>query len=109
MWGRMPLIRVKEGVMKELREYAESRGVTLGTAVGLLLEESRDRRVLVEILKTLCRIEEILRDLSTRVYLDPNTRYFESEEEKVLVEEELPSFARENPWIEVLRNVQRKE
>ena len=88
--------------MEELKEYAEGRGVTLGTAVGLLLEESRDRRVLVEILKTLCRIEEILKDL-TRVY--PNTRYFESEEgeEKVLVEAELPSFARGNPWIEVLR------
>ena len=102
-------MRVREEVKEELREYADSRGVTLGTAVGLLLEESRDRRILVEILKTLCRIEEILRDLvSTRVY------YSESEEEgeKVLVRAELPSFARGNPWIEVLRgrgSVQQEE
>ena len=94
----MPLVRVREEVMEELREYAESRGVTLGTAIGLLLEENRDGRVLVEILKTLCRIEEILKDLANSRLL-----YTESTVSIEAVEAEIPSFARDNPWIRVLR------
>jgi len=104
----MPLVRVRKKVKEELKEYAESRGVTLGTAVRLLLEEGRDRRVLIEILKTLCRIEEILKDLSTRAYYRVES---EEEGEKVLTTE-LPSFVRRNPWIEVLRgrrSVQKEE
>jgi len=53
----MSLVIMREEVKEELRDYTKSRDVTLSTAIGLLLEESRNRRVLMEILKTLRRIE----------------------------------------------------
>jgi len=109
--GSTTTIRVRRETRDRLKELAKRNKTTISNIVMLLLE----REVLSEKLDTIISLlrernellRELIRALRSREYREeaPYVRTIE-----VRGEEDLPSFVRDNPWIEILKRVgERKE
>jgi len=108
MWAYMSditTIRVTKKIHAELKRFAESRGLTLGAAVGVLLREH-------EIAVRLDRIEELMREQNIllkeilKALKGGVIRLADACEEEMpaaILDESVPSFVRGNPWVEVLK------
>ena len=85
---RYTTIKIPLGIKRRLEVYAKSRGLTFAAAIEKLLE---DNEVLKEVKRLLEEQNRLLMEI--REALLPNN---------VSKEDSLPSWLRDNPWIEVL-------
>ena len=102
-------VKLSRKLKDRLESYARSRGLTLSGAIDSLLEREELRKEIKEI-KDLLReqnrlLGEILQEIrKLKVVSVEGGREVKEEVYKGVVEEEVPSFVRDNPWVEVLIN-----
>jgi len=85
-------IKVRREVKEALKREAEARGLTLSAFLALVAEQFR-----------LERLEARLAELEERVARLEEARGPPTEDRAEPPVGELPSFVRDNPWLEVLR------
>ena len=104
-------IRVRKETRDRLRELARRSNTTIGNVVALLLERGEIAERVDMIIELMRERNELLREL-IRILRD---RVGEGrtvrEEGKVSrsVEQELPSFVRDNPWLSILSRIKELE
>ena len=95
-------------VWERARRYARTRGMTVGALVAIALEQymGREDRIVRELRELRERVESLERALrNASVRLEPERPVVGEvglERSEALAEEELPSFLRDNPWVEIL-------
>ncbi|MHA1589198.1 MAG: hypothetical protein ACTSVA_01155 [Candidatus Njordarchaeales archaeon] len=107
-------IRVRRETRDKLRELAKKSNTTISNVVALLLERGEIAERLDMIIELLRERNELLKEL-IRIF---KSREGEGGQVKAIREEvstsseeepELPSFVRDNPWLEILRGINKKE
>ena len=97
-------VKLSRKLKERLEEYARSRGLTFSAAIDSLLEREGLREELKEIKDLLSEQNRLLREILEELRKMKVKEVATEEEEEVYkgVVEDVPSFVRDNPWVEVL-------
>jgi len=99
-------IKITKEIKDDLERYAKARSLSLAAAVERLLEEAELREELREI-KELLREQNALLEMILKEIRKKNTVVLKEEKRELYIsresDEELPSFLKDNPWVQVLQ------
>lgn len=110
-------VKIRSDIKERLSNLARAKGISLSSLIVLLYEAYRDENRLTNLLKEILdevrRQNRILEEIYTKIEDIAYTRsmHIGDSEVKVRIESpgevKLPSFVRDNPWLEVLKELRR--